>query len=318
MRYRLLVTISVLLMLSCAQEDSDIIHIEPAGAPTDPLPPIPAQCKPGVRVPTELTFALTRNIGGASVSDRYIGIIDYLSRELGIPVHMKLGLSAEETVDLLRHGEVDLVWAPPLAFVKIQELVPCVQLMLTQVSKGTTFYASYLVTRQGGAIGSLDDIQGKRLALVSRDSTSGYLLPTVYLEGRGFDLDKDFSEVVYAGTHIEALHMLLDGDVDVVATYSEVFKPAREEGLDVGQLQILAITGRTPYDAIFAAPHLDRTVVRKVASVLAGLNVTTLDGRRILNRYVDVDGWVYTRDWVYESVRYLHRNLRTILQRGEP
>ncbi len=79
--------------------------------------------------------------------------------------------------------------------------------------------------------------------------------------------------------------------------------PARRAGLDVGNLRVLAVTGRIPYDAVVAHPDLAPSLAAAVQDALARLNSTTEEGRRLLGRVVDMSGWVPSVDSVYAPVR---------------
>ena len=70
--------------------------------------------------------------------------------------------------------------------------------------------------------------------------------------------------------------------VDVAATYAGALGVARKQGLDVGALRILAKTGRIPYDALVAGPHVSDRLAQRLTREVGRLNTQTEEGRRTL------------------------------------
>lgn len=266
--------------------------------------PLAPTCPAPEDSPASLRFGATPYAGPDVLKEQFGPVVGYLGESLGRTVELVSADSYSDLLDRLERGEVDFVSLSPLSYVLARERMPCLQLMLTQVTNGSTYYSSHIVVRQDSHFDSLDDLRGKRFAFVSRDSTSGYLFPRAYLVERGVDPDNYFSQVVFGVNHIRTIRMLLNGQVDAAATFSNVFSPARSEGVDVGSLRVLAITGRIPYDAVCARPGLDRALVQRAARSLYDLNSTTEEGRKHLRKVVvDINGWIYTQDSEYDSVR---------------
>jgi phosphonate transport system substrate-binding protein len=65
----------------------------------------------------------------------------------------------------------------------------------------------------------LDDLKGKNLGLVDPNSTSGNNMPRFKMNQMGVDPDKFFSQVVFTGSHENAVLALAQGTVDVAANW---------------------------------------------------------------------------------------------------
>jgi phosphonate transport system substrate-binding protein len=65
----------------------------------------------------------------------------------------------------------------------------------------------------------LDDLKGKNLGLVDPNSTSGNNMPRFKMNQMGVDPDKYFSQVVFTGSHENAVLALSQGTVDVAANW---------------------------------------------------------------------------------------------------
>jgi ABC-type phosphate/phosphonate transport system substrate-binding protein len=118
-------------------------------------------------------------------------------------------------------------------------------------------------------------------------------------------IDPGAIQARFLGDHLAVIRAVLAGEVEAGASYFAGLAAARRKGLDTGSLRVLAVTGRIPLDAVVARPDLDRDVAAQVASILAGTNGTTAEGRQILSQLVDVDGFVPSDDSFYDPVRQI-------------
>lgn len=266
-------------------------------------------CTATGKVPGVIRFGATPYVGSSVVGRQFEPVLDYLAEHTGREFELVQVSSYEELVELLVQGDVDLVSLSPMSYVKARSALPCLRLLLTQVSSGSAYYSSYILVRADSGITSFVGLEGKRFAYTSRDSASGYLFPTAFALQQGLDPDDFLGETSFAGNHMEAVRMLLRGDVDATATFSWFMKPARAEKLDIGKLRVLAITGRIPHDAVCAHPSIPLEFSQQVADALQELNSTTERGRRILHRVIDLNGWIPTEDSVYDSVRRTMHNV---------
>ena len=65
----------------------------------------------------------------------------------------------------------------------------------------------------------IEDLNGKAMAFVDPNSTSGNNMPRFVLDRMGIDPDKFFSKTVFAGSHENAVLALAQGTVDVAANW---------------------------------------------------------------------------------------------------
>jgi phosphonate transport system substrate-binding protein len=269
--------------------------------PVAASPLFPRSCKFAETAPQEIGVAVTTLIGG-NEKEQYKRVLLYLSDQLKIPFRLLTFESMDEIIAAMESGIVHLASLSPLAYVRARDRIPCMPLLLTQVSSGTTHYVSYLMVRNQDGPRILEECRGKKLALVSQYSTSGYLLPMDFFLRKGISPDTLFSQVIFTNDHVTSLRMLEKGTVDVVATYSEVVGPARASGVDTSAFRVLAITGRTPYDALVSTDRIPRDLALRITDALAGLNTSTPEGRKILTGSLDLNGWVRTSPEIYRPL----------------
>jgi phosphate/phosphite/phosphonate ABC transporter binding protein len=262
-------------------------------------------------VPTELIrFGVTPYVGTELVTRQFEPILAHLARETGLSFTMVMASDYKDLLRLLLDGRVDVASLSPLLYVEALEKQPCIRLLATQVSAGATYYSSYILVLEDSPFESVEDLEGRRFAFGSSSSASGYLFPLTFLLDRGIGPDRFFGEVVYARDHLDALRMLLARRVDAVATFARVLQPARSAGLDVGNLRVLAVAGRVPFDAMVAREGLHPETASRVQKAILQLNSATREGRSVLAGVIELGGWVVSEDSFYEPVRERLRKVR--------
>lgn len=294
---------AIVFLLAAGCERGPPEESGPAPGAVAPSATLPDGCVPATGVPVEIRFGATPYIGSEAIEKHFGPVLDYLSKETGLPFRLVTAQSYEDLLAMLEAGEVDVASLSPLVYVRARRRLPCLQLLLTQITQGSPYYSGYVVVRADSGINSFDELSGTRIAFTSPNSASGDLFPRAFVRSRGEVPDEFFSKIEYKGDHLAALKSLLRGEVEAAATFSAFLRPAREDGLKIGNLRVLAVTGRIPYDAICAGSQLPPEVAVKVQEALYRLNTTREAGRRILGRVIDMNGWVMTDDSVYDSVR---------------
>lgn len=246
-------------------------------------------------------YASEINVGAAVELQRL------LSERVGIPVVIRSAdaYGHEALVRGLSDGTVDVADVAPYTFAVLeQRRIGAVPIVAT-VSHGSSSYGSYLVVRRGSPIQTLEDLRGKRLALVDPLSTSGYLLPIHLLRRHGFDPERDLV-VSYAGTHPKAVEQVRDGVVDAAAVSSDLL--IGNSGL-AGPLRVIAKAGRIPHDVIVARHDLDPAIVARLRVTLLGLSIHDERSRAALKAFSAVDAFMPVPPGHYDEVLKLARDL---------
>jgi phosphonate transport system substrate-binding protein len=258
----------------------------------------------------ELVFGMTPVVGVEATRERFAPLAEYMSDQLGIPVRLLVAESYGSLIEQMVAGEVDLAKLSPLAYVRVRQQIPSLKLIATHVANGTATYSSYLVALQDRGLCIPEGPSGTRICFADPDSTSGYLYPAAYLRSRGLDPESDL-KAEFAGDHRACLEGLFAGRYDIVATWAGAIRDARQSGLDVGELTIVAKTGRIPYDAYCVRPGLDDKIVRRIQQVLLQTNTLSRSGRRVLSPTLGINGWVPGDDRVYDGIRRVEASVKT-------
>ncbi len=259
--------------------------------------------------PAELVFGMTPVVGVEATCERFAPLAGYMSDQLGLPVRLLVADSYGSLIEKMVAGQVDLAKLSPLAYVRVRQKIPELRLIATHVANGSATYSSYLVALQDRKL-SLNKIPpDTRICFADPDSTSGYLYPAAYLQSRGIAPQADL-KAEFAGDHRACLDGLFAGRYDIAATWAGAIRDARQSGLDVGELTIVAKTGRIPYDAYCVRPKMDGEITRRIQKLLLQTNTLSKTGRRVLSPTLGINGWVPGDDRVYDDIRRVEATVK--------
>jgi phosphonate transport system substrate-binding protein len=242
--------------------------------------------------------------------EHFIPIVDYMSRKFNIKVNLIVSENYQELEELVEKGVVDIASFSPLAYVIAKERNPGLNPIASQIGSGTTKYSAYLLVRNDSNIHSLQDLKGKKIAFVDESSTSGYLYPYVILLDYGIDPETFFGEIVFTKDHLKSLQMLYEGKADVAATFSGAIRASRLKGLSTGSFRILMKTGRIPYDALCLRTGIEHTVADAIKKMFLNLSTRTEEGRSVLSKELEINGWIPADDARYDPVRDVLKKYR--------
>lgn len=148
----------------------------------------------------------------------------------------------------LQFDDVELVFAGPSEFVLFNQRQP-VDILFTIERP---HYGSSFFVKDESPIKSLEDLEGKRIALKDAGSTSGHIIPSQMLVQAGLDLDRDLNIVMAGDARIAALV-----NDDVVAMGGGNRDIEKIQALDPdGKYRVIAKSDRLPGDPIVMRANL--------------------------------------------------------------
>ena len=168
-------------------------------------------------------------------------ISDYLSERLGVKVEAFTASNYIGVVEGLGSGSVDFGIIPP--------------------------FSSLLAQKQSSAKPILTS-KGKKVAFVDPSSSSGYIYPGAMLVEAGLNLDKDIS-YQFSGGHDKSLQLLLNKDVDVIATFDGVEdRYAKDFPQAKTDIQKLATSDMIPGVMVTTSSKMDKELQEKLEKAL--------------------------------------------------
>src|ERR1700755_3350531 len=168
----------------------------------------------------EITFAVVPAENGSGVTERYTPFVNYLSKELGIKVNLRVANDYAAVIEGQRAGNIHLGYYRPASFSRALVTGVKTEAFVIDVnSDGSKGYYSVFYVLNKSPYQKLEDLKGKNLGLVDPNSTSGNNMPRFKMNQMGIDPDSFFKQVVFTGSHENAVLALAQGTVDVCANW---------------------------------------------------------------------------------------------------
>lgn len=240
-------------------------------------------------------------------------LADLLSEELGVEVKAFTATNYVGVVEGLGSGQVDFGFIPPFAYVLANQENGANVILTALNRQGESNYISQFVVRKDSGINTFDDIINKRVAFVDYSSSSGYLFPAAHLVDLGIDLNEDIHYIITGG-HDRSLELVLNGDVDVAATfansisrYADDFPTAEED------LKVLGETQKIPNISVTVASHVEEEMKLKIQQALINISEDEVGGPLLIELF-NMYGFVEATDSDYDVIRLTAKLLDIDLQ----
>ena len=166
----------------------------------------------------ELTFAIIPAENATGVVERYAPLMDYLTKQIGVKVNLRIANDYAAVIEGQRTGSVHIASYGSASFARA--LITGVKTEAFGIDvngDGTTGYYSVFYVKKDSPYKSIEDLKGKNLGLVDPNSTSGNNVPRLVLDQKGLNPEAYFGKVVFTGSHDNAVLALAQGTVDVAA-----------------------------------------------------------------------------------------------------
>ncbi len=235
------------------------------GAATGPLDPSSSPTSAPTGPP--LRFVVAPTVESSVIRAELAPFLGWLGAALDRRVELVIAESYDLTGEMVAQDKADFALVPPLLFIRALAKEPRLQPLALRLFDGSRASDGYLLVRDDGPLSAAADLRGHSICYVDKASTTGYLLPRIWMRKAGLAPDKDVVAVL-SGDHVAAMRDLAAGKCDAAAVYSGAYLTARQQGIAVGRLRVLAITGRVPQDALVAAPGMPEGEMKALRAAL--------------------------------------------------
>ena len=165
-----------------------------------------------------LTLAVIPAENASGTTDRYTPLTDYLTKEIGVPVKLRVANDYAAVIEGQRAGNIQLAFYGPASFARaVMTGVKIEPIVNQKHDTGVSGYYSVIYVKADSPYKTIEDLKGKNLALVDPNSTSGNQAPRFFLKRAGYEVDKFFGKTVFAGSHENAVLALTQGTADAAA-----------------------------------------------------------------------------------------------------
>lgn len=240
-------------------------------------------------LPDILTIGILPDESKAELLKRYTPLFKYLSQELGIPYKLIIPSDYSELMDLFKNGHIDLAYFGGLTFIQANNLYEAVPLVMRDID---VYFTSYFITQPDRSTTKLTESKGAIFSFGSKLSTSGHLMPRLFLQQKGIKPEEHFGKVLYSGSHDETAFAVRNKSVDIGAINAKILDKMMLDGrIKEGEIHILLETPPYP-DYVWAIQAgIGRLAKEEIVSAFLSLSPANKSHARILSG-VDAGGFL--------------------------
>ena len=168
----------------------------------------------------EIVFAMIPQENASGVTDRYTPFMDYLTKQLGVKVTLRIANDYAAIIEGQRAGNIQVAYYGPASFARaLVTGVKTTAFAIDVNQDGSKGYYSVFYVMADSPYQTIGDLKGKALGLVDPNSTSGYNMPLFTLNKMGIDPKTYFSSTLITGSHENAVIALAGGQVQTCANF---------------------------------------------------------------------------------------------------
>ncbi|MBI5912005.1 MAG: putative selenate ABC transporter substrate-binding protein [Betaproteobacteria bacterium] len=197
---------------------------------------------------------------------------EYLAQETGMKIEFTPVTDYAAVVESLATKKLDLAWLGGFTFVQATLRTNGSAIPIVQRAEDEKFTSRFIVPI-GGSAKSLADLKGKTFAFGSPASTSGHLMPRLFLLQAGINPDKDLRNVAFSGAHDATVAYVASGRAEAGVLNASVWdKLVEAKNPNALKVRVLATTPPY-YDYNWTVRgDLDPALVKKLTAAFLRLN----------------------------------------------
>jgi phosphonate transport system substrate-binding protein len=253
-----------------------------------------AQSREGAEVKT-LSLGMVSETHRKEIEEHFLDFVRYVTRKLSagaeIGARVATAPTPFELAKLLEQRRVDFYMESAYPTYVINFVHGAGTLLLRRWKSGMADYHSVIFTRRNGGVKRLEDLKGKTIVFEDAGSTSGYLLPKLFLLRRGLKLTEKSrftpnslpTDVgyVFAYSQEKLVDSVLTKQVDAGAFSNDDFSSLDEK--KKVDITVLAQTERLPRHLLSVRSDLAPALVSRLEGILLRMHEDA-EGRKILQK----------------------------------
>ena len=178
---------------------------------------------------------------------KFLPLTKYLESKTNKKIEFFPVTNYSSVVEALSQKKVDIAWLGGLTYIQAKirsngEVEPIIQRV-----KDTKF-TSVFITHQDEKISKIEDLKNKSFSFGSPSSTSGHLMPRLFLEKNNINPEKYLKQIGYSGAHDATIFSVLSKKVSAGVLNSIVWKKFVRENPKKAKELIVFYTTPKYYD----------------------------------------------------------------------
>lgn len=229
-------------------------------------------------------------------------IAQMLSDKTGLVIKANVGTDFAAVREAMGAGQAQIGWLNTFNYILAHEKYG-VEVGLVTERRGLATYKGQINVNADAGINAVADLKGKTFCWVDPNSTSGYIIPRIWLKANGVDPDVDFAETIDAGSHNNVITQVYNGDCDAGASFADARSGVATDLPDVNdKVLVLAETSDIPNDGVDFSKDMPTEMRDKIVQALLEI-AGSEEGKAALETLYSISGLKAADDSFYDVFR---------------
>ncbi len=232
-----------------------------------------------------VTFAVVSH--ASETKEKLSSFCRRIQGSTGLRVAPEVYPSYAELLKNALEGRVDVVWAPPLVAIELEDQGVAQPAVVVRRSARAGYYSA-LFCLASASYQRVEELSKLRAAWVSKESASGYVVPRWHLRSLGVRLADAFRSEEFYGSHEATTDAILEKRADVGATHVSLdpvtgklaSAPWLLVGAAPGDVRVLLLVGPIPGDVVAISTRIGAETRAQLTAAFVGLR-DDADGRAL-------------------------------------
>lgn len=249
----------------------------------------------------EIKLGTLPRLTAAELQTMYAPLAEYLSKETGEKVSLVIPKTFEDFKQVAKAGQIDIGFANPLIYIELKDKANIDPLALSSEVKSGTRIRGIIIARKDSNITKVQELKGKKLVFMDRDSAAGYIFQLLLMNKAGLDVNKDITLLPFGKKHENVAKAVLDKTADAGGIREDELEKIKDK-VDISQLRIVGYTDYFPNWPFFATSKLNPATAARVKAALLKLKPNDPQNQTILGP-ARLTGFIPVQDKEYDDLR---------------
>lgn len=253
--------------------------------------------------PKEIVFATVPVETNEDATNKMKPLVDYLAERLGIPVAFRNGADYAAVTIAMQAGQVDMGWYGPGSYLDAHDQAGAEAIVKENSLTAGDGYYTVVIAKKGSGLKSIEDLKGLEFAFVDPGSTSGFRVPMyAFCNQLGIDPTTYFKRTYFAGTHENVILGVMNGSIQVGATYDLGIVNAVNKGqVKQDDFDIVFTSDKIPASPISIRGNLPESLKKEVQKALIAFD------DKVFLESLGFAGFLETSHQEYEPFRLINK-----------
>ncbi|HEY9906257.1 MAG TPA: putative selenate ABC transporter substrate-binding protein [Thermosynechococcaceae cyanobacterium] len=280
----------------------------------------PKSSDPSAATPKTLTIGAIPDQDAEKIQRLNTKLVKYLGAELKVPVAFKPVTDYTASVTAFKVGDIDLMWFGGLTGVQARLQVPGAE-AIAQRNIDANFHSVFIANKKSGIEPiaeqkGLTVFRGKTFTFGSESSTSGRLMPQLFLSQAGVDLKGFKGQPGFSKSHDATLELVQAGTYNAGVLNEQVWMSRLQEGKADPEKVTLVWRSPAYYDYHWlinpsVSDRFGKDFSKKVQTALLKLDPRVPEHKEILDLF-GAEKFISTQNTNYEQIEKVGRQIGKI------